>query len=335
MKLSNSAIDVYQTCSFKYKLQYINKLRPNRKPSAFHFGSSLDSALNHILLEKKENKTAEELDLLANVSYRDIFFKEWENTDINGKIFNIPTSPGKIQWTMADFDVSLLEEGDFERLSLLLNFALNPSNIYDFETDVVKMLKESKNVYGDLQNPHNLVCFLSMRRKGLLLLDAFKTDIMSQIEIVHGIQIPISLPNGEGDEIIGFADYDATFKDGVRRIGDNKTSSRAYTDEDITNSQQLALYSESLGNVNVAYSVLHKKLRKKAPIVRTQLIVGTISEELLEKTFDTVGEVEYNIKKERFEKNFDGCFSFGQKCPYFAYCRNGNLDNLECLRKEE
>lgn len=334
MKLSNSAINTYQTCGMRYKLHYINKLRPTTVMSSLHFGKALDSALNHILLSKKENRSSAEDELLESLTPFDIFSKEFATADINGKFFNVEESPGKILWTKGDWDVELLEEGDFEKLATLSDFEITRSNIYSLESDVFEMIKESKKVYGELLIPFNLICYLSLRRKAALLLEAFKTDIMPQIDVVHEIQPAITLPNGSGDEIVGFVDFVATFKDGIKRIIDNKTSSRSYNEKDLE-SQQLAIYSEALGIRDVGYAVLHKNLRKKAPFVKTQLLFTKISEELLEKVFDTVGETEYNIKKEKFEKNFDGCFSFGQKCPYFAYCRGESLDNLECLKKED
>ena len=56
--------------------------------------------------------------------------------------------------------------------------------------------------------------------------------------------------------------------------------------------------------------------------------LDNLSKELSQKTFDKIGEVCYSIKNEEFEKNEESCFSFGRKCVYWNYCRNGSMKNL-------
>lgn len=335
MRLSNSAISTFEQCSFKYKLHYIKKLRPTYTSSALHFGKCVDSALNALLLTKKENLTKEESELISKYTAEELFDEEFATLEINNTKY--PTlDSDRISWTKTDFDISLLQQEDYDILAKLEDFDITRDSIYTIEKDCLAMLKEFKKVTGDLRKVHHTICYLSMRRKAKLLIDAYRLEVMPEIEVVHGIQIPIELPNDAGDMIIGFIDFDATFKDGVRRVMDNKTASKAYTEKMLEESQQLCLYSEFMDNRQVGYAVLVKALRKKAPFVRTQLLFGTISEELVEKTFDTVGKVEYSVKSEEFKKDFDKCFSFGQKCPYFAFCRDSNnLNNLENLKEKK
>lgn len=52
--LSNSQIDTYTSCNRKWFLDKQMRLRPNWKGSALLFGGSLDAAVEHILLKKKD-----------------------------------------------------------------------------------------------------------------------------------------------------------------------------------------------------------------------------------------------------------------------------------------
>ena len=56
MRISNSKVDLFNTCSFKYKLRYIDKLKVNKTFSALLFGTACDHAFNYLLLRKKRNK---------------------------------------------------------------------------------------------------------------------------------------------------------------------------------------------------------------------------------------------------------------------------------------
>lgn len=56
VKLSNTAVNLYNQCSLCYKMHYIDNVRPVKTSSALVFGSSLDAALNDLLLTRDINK---------------------------------------------------------------------------------------------------------------------------------------------------------------------------------------------------------------------------------------------------------------------------------------
>jgi hypothetical protein len=162
-----------------------------------------------------------------------------------------------------------------------------------------------------------------------MLLDHYETEILPKVEEVFSVQRDVHLPDGQ-DEFIGYIDVEMSFKDepGVRYVVDNKTSSRAYPEASVRESEQLAGYCEYAGTDKAAYIVLEKKIRKRHPRVRSQIIKDTIPEEQFEKTFDMLTEVSHNIKEGEFEKDFDACFQYGRKCVYYQYCRSGSKKDL-------
>lgn len=56
MRISNSASDLYNTCSLKYKFKYIDKLKGPQTNTPLLFGVAIDGALNYILESLRDGK---------------------------------------------------------------------------------------------------------------------------------------------------------------------------------------------------------------------------------------------------------------------------------------
>lgn len=333
MKLSNSAIDKYKTCPRMYKLHYIDNLRPTYAFSSLFFGSAIDASLNRLLLEKKKVLSEQEQELMEQEPL-DIFHDKMATIDINGKLVNTKTSIS-VNYYASDVDLSVLHGDDLKDIKTFSNDDF--LNLDIFLKDCQKQIKAGVGLSEEEQMIKNYITYLCLLRKGAMFLDIYKAEIIPQIEDVSEIQKEILLPDGNGNHITGFIDFIAKFKNqDVYRVMDNKTSSEPYTMENINTSQQLALYSEFAENRNVGYVVLNKKLKKTIPRVKTQMLFGTISEQLVEKTFDTVGETLYNVKNEVFPQKLDNCYQYGRKCAYYNYCRDeSNMKGLEKVEKKE
>ena len=85
-KLSNTAVNLYNQCSFCYYLHYKEGIRPVKTSSALVFGSALDTALNHLLLNRKI------------IEAKSTFYNEW---------FQYKTDPN-IVYFKSDLDEELL-----------------------------------------------------------------------------------------------------------------------------------------------------------------------------------------------------------------------------------
>lgn len=100
-RLSNSAVDLYNQCSLCYKLKYLEGIRPIQTGSPLVFGSAIDKALNHLLLNKSLTQS------------RAQFIEDWEKV----KTQNIKYSKSDIDWDLIKPDSknppwdTLLEKG--------------------------------------------------------------------------------------------------------------------------------------------------------------------------------------------------------------------------------
>lgn len=327
MRLSHSALTKYTTCNYQWKLHYHDKIRSERTSSALVFGGALDNALNCLLLSKK--KVLSDSDkLLIHSTPEKVFENSMTNVFINDIAVDLRQSV-MIDYFKSDCDDTLLTNDDrldVVRIAEGLDITISENEISSFVTSY-QGIKNPTN--QDEKALYNAICWKSLYRKGLLLLDHYRSVILPQIDEVFEVQKEITLKDGD-DEFVGVIDLIASFKDEpeIKYIIDNKTASKAYPDDAVRTSNQLAIYCEHEGLRKASFIVLEKTLRKKAPKVRSQILRDNMSEEQSDRTFDQITETFYDIKAEKFDKNFDACFQYGRRCIYYDYCRSERVDGL-------
>jgi hypothetical protein len=96
-KLSNSSISMYLECPQKYKLHYIDRIRPVQIGSALLFGGALDKGLNELLLWKSLDEA------------KDVFLEAWTNPEINGEKVNIKKNPQFVKYSKNNTNEVLLK----------------------------------------------------------------------------------------------------------------------------------------------------------------------------------------------------------------------------------
>ena len=320
INVSYSALECFDQCSEKYRLRYEERLSSEKISSPLFFGTAIDAAVELLLLKKKVNLTEKELDLLLTEDAYSVFDKTMREQ--NGIL--LERNP-LCEYFYSDFDANLLTPEDFKALTKAY-----PS-IEDWEEFFVYCKKYIKT-HGELKLgskiAFNNLCWMSLYRKGEMMLAAYERDILPEIEEVFDIQKDIQLVNDSGDKLRGKIDFVASFKDdpNTRYLVDNKTSSEAYKSDSVANSTQLAIYCEAEACDRASYAVLEKKMRLKEPKARTQLIKDNISDEQKQKVFDKVENQLNNISRREFHKKDSpkDCVFFGKKCPYYLYCWNNN-----------
>ena len=331
-KYSNSSMDTFTTCSKKYDLHYNKRLRATTISSPLFFGSAVDKAINHLLLQKKKVLTEEEKKILET-PIGSIFLKSLQYVNINEELVDISQSV-QATYFNKDFDVDFLTEEDITFINEISPFELKYTQLSDFKIECQATLKSGAELTEDIHKTYNYCCWLSLKNKGEYLIDCYKKYVMPLIREVTGIQQEVDLPGADGDGIRGFIDYTAILEaDGKEYVIDNKTSSTKYPANCIETTQQLVIYSEYMQNRNVGYVVM-VKTKAKEPSKQIQVVTGTISEEQVKKVFDNLGEVIYNIKSGVFEENWDSCFKYYTKCPYYNYCRSGDMTGLVKLEEK-
>lgn len=320
LKVSYSALQTLQECSEKYKLKYIDRYRSTKQPSALWFGLCIDEAIEILLLTKKVELSEKELTLVLNEDYLDKFRKQMEEFKANHLL--------DMTFFNSDFDplVFTLEDLSF----LKTNYPDVDDFLQFIETE--KTNKEKTNL-----ELFNTMHWLSLLRKGEMLLTTYKEHILPEIHEVFHIQKDIELANPTGDILVGKIDFIASFKDDPTKvyICDNKTSSQAYKEDSVRLSEQLSIYTEALQTNLGAYVVLEKKIRIKDPKVRFSIIKDSIPDSTYEKVFTNIEKYTNMISEGNFTKkqNPKDCWSFGKICDYYDLCWKGITTNL--FKREE
>lgn len=293
VRLSHTAKEKYLASPRAYYYHYLLNLRAEVLGSPLFFGSLIEVGLDVLL---KGGKLADAL-----TAYKKAF-RMYEH---NGVTIDLSSSP-YVKYSKSDYDPDVFTDDELKALS---------------------------------GKPEKFKAYQSLVRKGEMLIEAYSQDILPKIKKVIDTQVYFAVPNGAGDEIIGYADLICEWEDGRILVPDHKTSAQAYPKDAVLTEEkgkQTALYFEVLREKYsidaTGFFVLEKKIRKKTPRARTQIIIDTPSEELIQKTFDEYDNVLYNIKQASFPCCSPKCDVFGQSCPYKAYCATGG-ENLTGLVK--
>ena len=228
LQLSHSSISKYQTCGQMYKYHYVDKLRPTGIGSALLFGKAIDYAIEK---ELKGEDGIKEFEL------------KWRYQEVDGKLEDLITLDS-IQYLKSDLDLELLSSEDFDFLN-----EYKPINVSGIE-ESLKLVKQSefRKVSDDVIAHVNVAYWLSLRVKGKLMLEAFKTNLKPRIKEVIATQKKIELTNSNGDSVIGYVDLIAKLDDDTVAVLDIKTSGKEYEVDSVEKSVQLALYSYAIAD---------------------------------------------------------------------------------------
>jgi hypothetical protein len=259
-----------------WKLRYKDKYEPIEQGASLSFGSAVDEGVMTMLK--------------GDPNYMKVFQDRW-HTSINmfGKATLIFDNPD-IVYSYADFDRYILKPED----ETLLNDWINELGIIrdlikeevEQEDGTIKVderiptafevfssvVKRKKNPYKKF-TATELVFFsraswLSLKRKGEILLEAFKEQMLPKIKKVHASQLKGEIVSDDKqDSITGALDFIVDLEGFDKPvIVDLKTASQPYKQEQIDMTEQLTLYYAMKGkeyNTDlVGYMVLCKNIPK-------------------------------------------------------------------------
>lgn len=259
IKTSFSQNSTYIKCPKHWYWRYVEKLDSEYEGSSIYFGTAVDKAVMAMLQ--------------GNKNYLMTFNDQWFSTNnLKKEVIQIYDNP-KIMYSHADFDKDVLLPEDIKSMDnwqqeLLLE-KIDPISLFQ------KIQKNKKNPYKKTTLKQiqyfNRCSWLSLKRKGELLLKLFEKNFYPKIKEVISIQKFHTISDQvTGDSIIGALDFIVRM-DGYDSpvVLDLKTASKPYTQEDIELSEQLPLYLSFIQNkfnwqTNlVGYIVLVKKINKK------------------------------------------------------------------------
>jgi hypothetical protein len=324
LKVSHSRLERFRQCSESYRLYYEENLTGVKIGSALFFGSAIDAALELFLLKKKEELTEKELSLMLTEDAYSMFDRTMREQ--NG--IKLETNP-LCDYFASDFDANVFKAEDLQ----LLEKTYGAGDFFQFWEECNDKFRNKQDLLPDDRIIFNHICWLSLYRKGELLLKAYEVEILPQIHKVFAIQKEISLTNSAGDELIGKIDFIASFTDEpeVKYIADHKTASKAYTEESVSNSPQLHIYCEAEDTPRGAFVVLQKGIRVKEPKVRLQVIKDEMPQDLKEIIFEDIDNTLHKIARREFEKKESpkSCYAFGKKCEFYNLCWRGDTSGLK------
>lgn len=258
MKSSFSQNSMYVSCPKMWDLSYNHKIKPIAENASLFFGSAIDSAISEMLK--------------GNNDYLNKFYDLWNRAFNYGKATQIFDNDNVV-YSNSDFDADVLKQKDLDQMLLwAAELGLGDS------TDVVALFKEiqkiKKNPYKHTtaaQMKYFSRCsWLSLKRKGKILIESFKDQFLPRIEEVLAIQkygkteIPFT-----NDIISGYIDFVLKLKgEDAPIIFDLKTSAQPYTQDQIELTEQLTLYAQmahaEFGTTRVGYIVLCKNINKES-----------------------------------------------------------------------
>lgn len=254
-KLSHSSTTKYQTCGKAYYYHYVKRYREKTLSSALIFGAAFDKGFE---------------EMAHGRDWMSMYIKAFTFADVNKQTVYVPDSP-IVRYYEADITLFLLQDEDKIKLNAWLaentpekrSWDVVFDEIYDEKKAVgINSLKEKRIQF------FNLVAWHCMFRKGLLMLEALKTQILSKMTVIS-TQRELKLKIGEdGDSITGFIDLVAQWQPHENDIVvfDLKTAARAYDADAVTKSPQLALYSHALAGElqtrKAGFIVVCKKLNE-------------------------------------------------------------------------
>ena len=371
IRLSHSAKDKFLECPRKYELHYIEKIRPVYEGSPLFFGNALDEALNVLLLKKKKELTDEEKELVSQDIFS-VFDEYFTRKKVAGEVIDLRTDI-RANYYKSDFHEGFLTEEDYIELRAYMDkVGYEEKCPKTLRKTLLNAIQENGYTDLDMEDKSflNYNTWLSMRRKGHEMIKVYEQELYPKIQEVISIQRRVEI-GGDGAKITGLVDFEAILDDGKAYTVDNKTSSRKYKADSVETSPQLATYNYVTQHENAAYFVLLKKpkeikvkeCQKCGTItegrektckeggkdrcngefnetirleMKTQEVRGVINAELEDSTLQDYETVIESIETGDFPENRSGdCFSFGQKCQYYNYCREGKMDGLKDMNKEE
>ena len=343
--ISYSSWGNYLTCPRKYEIEKVEGYEPKLKSSALVFGSAFDDAVNDLVINGDLDKANRILIdgikcLVKNTDH--YFFKN-------------------------DFDYDLLtKEQDDMAVSYLEN-ELNYQGPHSYETlheILMKYVYNAGNDYNILSENQQLflsfISTMSLKQKGYMMLEAFQRELIPSLESIEGVQVELSSRRG-------FIDIIANIKGHGRCIIDVKTTSRAYTQDQLDFSPQLSIYSDDQKIDKVAYFTVVKNLNKNItkvcsecdyngtgkrfktcdnvingkrcngkwevsinPEVVTQMMIDDINVKYRDIVIKSLNSVDDAIDKKVFPMNLQSCANqYGKPCPYSAYCVSGDTKDIK------
>ncbi len=330
-KLSHSAVTTYLACPASFDYRYNHGIRQIKSGSPLIFGSAIDEALNALLLKTEPPMVA--------------YVKAMDKVAL-----------GKMIPSVYDYDPELLDE---EETAVLLSNAQHlgykGDDIHGLAKTLLSAIKDGEEISEKQFVVADMIARRSLQMKASIMIDAYRKQVLPEIEIVHNCQ----KPSGPG-----FLDATVTWRGRGKIIVDHKTSSRAYPENAVEYSAQLAMYCAEEKINQVAFVVLIKQLKKNrikmcsscgengtgkrhktcyvckgewietiSPEAEMQVVHGEVTDRAIEIAAEAQSEIQRAVDAKIFPCNLPKCNDqYGKPCAFRDLKWKGSMDGLEVMK---
>lgn len=322
-KISFTKVQTYLDCGRKYKLQYLDRLRPKEINSALIFGTAIDDALNNLLLTKDLNKSKE------------IFFNSFKQREHNGEIIYTEFSP-LVSFLETDLDNDLLtnEDRNQKNLAFWSLYRKGLIIIDSYANFILPKIKEVLCVQQDLEHINQngdifegtLDIIVKLNDNKVYLLDHKTSSIKYDVNsAANSIQLAT------------YEYFNDKYKlDGVGFIVLNKNiwkkKTKVCKECSMDGSGTSFRTCNNLINNKRCNSEWDIELDAKCYI---DLILDTPVPKVTEMMLEAFDGVNENIKNNIFLPNFNSCQKGKITCSYKNLCYNGDSSDLIQMKKNE
>jgi len=352
LTLSHSSCSTYKDCPEKYYLSRVDKIKPIQQGASLSFGGAIDHAVQ-LLLVSFQTLGKLNFKLTDEVLYSviDTFLTDKD------KGWNRILGNTNIKYSAKDYDSSIIDNEDSE----LINQWASELKVTQDEAIAAFKQKKYKGITRQQELMYDRLNWLSLRNKGVLMLQAFMRDIVPNIEEVVCVQEKIEGEVSEGVDVVGYLDFVLRYKGYDRPIVfDLKTSAMMYEDDDAKLSDQLMLYLSGVGEKYqtnlVGYIVLlkqmdsdsvcskcgnvknssHKTCNVEKNGVRcngdwntikkgkTQVLIEEIKPTSLDSFQEGFSNMAFTIENGKRFKNTESCNKYG-RCEFADLCWNNDF----------
>lgn len=237
--MSHSAAQSWKTCPELHYLKHIARVSPKHQGASLAFGIAVDIALCYLLERKKEGKED-----IGKSYYKNIFVQDAKRG------WDLSFDSEILRYRKADYDANmLLDESDtIKKWEKELNTTESRALQAERQKDHKKMSTNDLKMF-------NRLCWLSLKHKGLLMLDAFEKQVLPKIKKVIAVQFKITGEVNGVARVGGYIDLICEYegkdlygnKINAPVVFDIKTSSSYYDNNRIMFSEQLHLYLNAVG----------------------------------------------------------------------------------------
>lgn len=322
-KLSHSSVSVYKECGHKYRLQYIDRVRPKSTASALVFGSAIDKTIENAF---KNFPNCNEIDS------KRFFVKEFQTTKINDNIVDTMTID-LIKWSKVDLDEDL---ADNAFMSMSIKGALIIESFYkNFLPKVEKVISVQEEI--SLVNSNNDAitgfCDLVVKLKDYdkpIILDIKTSGKSYRPGVVQlSEQLALykhSLSEKYNTDLVGFVVFSKDIKKTVTK--ECLVCKCTFINPRVKTCDSIVEYTVKK-RCNGEFKIIVTQF--ESPF---QLMIDTVDEKFVDNVLNDFDISNVQIQAGEFKKNFKNCFGRFGRCNLYDYCRNGDRENFIIKEKK-